>query len=73
MASRSKNYALGKSIEVFEHVRAQMEGGYDICMAVCIIPVTPLCSHCVVPSILESIMESLLFALALALDISEHL
>ncbi len=49
-----------------------MEGGYDICMAVCIIPVTPLCAHCVVPSILESIMESLLFALVLAVDVSEH-
>jgi hypothetical protein len=72
LAWRNTNYALGKSIEVFEHVRAQMEGGYDVCMAVCIIPVTPLCAHCVVPSILESIMESLLFALALALDVSEH-
>jgi hypothetical protein len=73
LAWRSANFALKKSIEIFEHVRAQMEGGYDICMAVCIIPIAPFCPTCVVPSILESIMESLLFALALAMDISEYL
>ncbi len=72
LAWRNTNFALRKSIEIFEHVRAQMEGGYDVCMAVCIIPVTPLCAHCVVPSFLESIMESLLFALVMAVDISEH-
>jgi hypothetical protein len=49
-----------------------MEGGYDVCMALCIISVGSFCAPCVVPSISESIMESLLFTLVLAVDVSEH-
>jgi hypothetical protein len=73
LAWRNANFALHKSIEILEHVRAQMEGSYDLCMALCIIPVTPFCPTCVVPSTFESIAESLLFGLTLAMDISEHL
>ena len=73
LAWRSTNYALGKSIEVFEHVQGLFESAYDICMAACIIPVTPVCPVCVPFGFLGSITENAIFAVVLALDISEHL
>ena len=72
LAWRSTNFALGKSIEVFEHVQGLFESAYDICMAACIIPVTPVCPVCVPFGFLESITENAIFAVVLALDISEH-
>jgi hypothetical protein len=72
LAWRSTNYALGKSIEVFEHVQGLLESLNDVCMSLCTVALVSSCPVCVPFGFLGSITENAIFAVVLALDISEH-
>jgi hypothetical protein len=71
-AWRSLNFALQKSIEVFEHVRAQFEAAYDACMTFCDTGLVAVCQVCSIPVLFDIVSENAMFALTLAVDISEH-
>ena len=72
LAWRSTNYALGKSIEVFEHVQGLFQSAYDACMANCDAGVVTVCPVCNLPVVFDIVTENAIFAVVLALDISEH-
>jgi len=72
LAWRNTNFALQKSIEVFESVVGLTKSAYDMCMANCDAGIATVCPVCSVPVVLDIITETLKFAAVLALDISEH-
>ena len=71
LAWRNTNFALRKSIEVFEHVKGLTVSLYDFCMAACTNAI-PVCSVCAPFTAVEIFTETAKFAAVLALDISEH-
>jgi hypothetical protein len=73
LAWRNTNYALSKSIEVFEHVKGLLESAYDTCMANCDAGIVTVCPVCSLIVVFDIITENLIFAAVQALDISEHL
>ena len=72
LAWRSTNFALRKSIEVFEHVEGLTESAYDVCMAASTVALISSCPACIPVTAVEIITETAKFAALLALDISEH-
>ncbi len=72
LAWRSKNHALGKSIEGLSFARSLLQTGYDSCMAVCDAGMATVCPICVYFMIVGVITESATFSVVLALDMSEH-
>ena len=72
LAWRNTNFALRKSIEVFEHVEGLTESAYDVCMAASTVALISSCPVCIPHAVIDIITETLKFAAVLALDISEH-
>jgi hypothetical protein len=73
LAWRSTNFALRKTIEVFEHVQEAFQSAYDSCMSSCDTGLVTVCQVCSIPVIFEVVTENAAFALLLAMDVSEHL
>ncbi len=72
-AWRNTNFALRKSLEVFDHIRAQFQSTYDTCMTLCDIGAVAVCQPCSIAVVFTIFTESAAFALTLLMDISEHL
>ena len=73
LAWRSTNFALQKAIEVLDHVLAQFQSTYDMCMAVCDGGMVSLCQVCSPLIVLVIVTENDVFPIMLAIDISKHL
>lgn len=71
-AWRSTNFALRKSIEIFQHIGGLCGSAYDLCMAACTVAI-PICPVCLPLTAVDIITETIKFAAVLALDISELL
>ena len=72
MAWRSKNHALGKSIESLSFIRALLQTAYDTCMSLCDAGIVTTCFSCAPLMLVGVISESATFACQLTLDMSDH-
>jgi hypothetical protein len=72
LAWRSANFALRKSIEVFENVQGLFGTSNEICMALSTVALISSCPVCIPFGTGGAITETAKFALVLAIDISEH-
>ena len=72
LAWRNANFALRKSIEVFEHVLGLFTTSNEICMAVTTVAIISSCPVCITFGIGGAITETAKFAIVLAIDISEQ-
>ena len=72
LAWRNTNFALGKSIEVFEFVMGLTKSSYETCMAATTVAIFSSCPACIPFTVVNIVTETAKFAALLALDISEH-
>ena len=72
LAWRSKNHALGKSIEILSYIVQLHKTIYDTCMALNTVAMVSTCPVCLPYMLVGAIFESAVFACQLTLDISER-